>query len=412
VRLEKWEHWDTFLFAKTERRTQMSRNQSTATKSLTANDVYELTSNVLQEYFELDMSHSEYEASDIWDVVVTAAVQQTTVETACGLLERAPSANTVRNAVKALLMDDEQLAQLEVMVNEMLVARLPKNLLKRARACAVDFTDLPYHGQHEADDDHIRRGRAKSGTTHFHSFTSLCVVKANRRYTLALSLHRRSDTALDALKRVLDTARAAGLRIRRLMLDREFDNNAVVGYLLEQPFPTIMPLMIRGKKGGARCVLQGRKSHTTSYTRRSKQYGTCVLPITVVCRYKKGRFGDHGLQRFAYVTLGSLKMTPHQVADEYRRRFGIETSYRLMNTMRARTTSTSAAWRLFLVALALLLLNLWACVKWQHLFIPKPGPRQVLHHLLPLARWRMWLWEIIKQRQGFSLEIIVPSAAA
>ena len=92
----------------------MSRNQSTATKRLTANDVYELTSNVLQEYFELDMSHSEYEASDIWDVLVTAAVQQTTVETACGLLEKAPSPNTVRNAVKALLMDDEQLAQLEV----------------------------------------------------------------------------------------------------------------------------------------------------------------------------------------------------------------------------------------------------------------------------------------------------------
>jgi hypothetical protein len=411
VRLEKRGHWDTFLFAKTERRTQMSRNQSTATKRLTANDVYELTSNVLQEYFELDMSHSEYEASDIWDVLVTAAVQQTTVETACGLLEKVPSPNTVRNAVKALLMDDARLAELENTVNAMLVARLPKGLLKRVRPCAVDFTDLPYHGQHEANDEHIRRGRAKSGTTHFHSFTSLCVVKANRRYTLALSLHRRSDTALDALKRVLDTGHAAGLRIRRLMLDREFDNNAVVGYLLEQPFPTIMPLMIRGKKGGARRVLQGRKSHNTSYTRRSKQYGTYVLPITVVCRYKKGRFGDHGLQRFAYVTLGSLKMTPHQVADEYRRRFGIETSYRLMNTMRARTTATSAAWRLFLVALALLLLNLWTYVKWQHLFIPKPGPRQVLHHLLPLARWRMWLWEIIKQRQRFSLEIIVPTAA-
>jgi hypothetical protein len=63
----------------------MTRNESTPTKRLTANDVYELTSEVLQEYFELDMSSSEYEANDIWDVLVTAAVQQTTVETACGL---------------------------------------------------------------------------------------------------------------------------------------------------------------------------------------------------------------------------------------------------------------------------------------------------------------------------------------
>jgi len=389
----------------------MPCNQSTTTNRLTANDVYELTSTVLQEYFELDMSDSGYEASEIWDVLVTAAVQQTTVETASGLLENTPSANTVRNAVKKLLMDDESLTELEARVNKMLVARLPKNLLKRARPCAVDFTDIPYHGRHEADDETVRRGRAKSGTTHFHSFTTLCVVKANRRYTLALSLHRRSDTALAALQRVLDTAHAVGLRIRRLMLDREFDNNAIVGYLLDQPFPTIMPLMIRGKKGGARRVLTGRKSHTTTYTRHSTKYGTHVLPITVVCRYKKGRFGDHGLQHFAYVTLGHLEMTPHQVADEYRRRFGIETSYRLMNTMRARTTSTSAAWRLFLVALALLLLNLWSYIKWQFLFIPQPGPRQVLHHLFPLARWRMWLWEMIKQRHGFSLEIIVPPPA-
>jgi hypothetical protein len=409
--LEKWGHWDTFLFAKTERKPQMCRNQSTPTNRVTANDVYELTNNVLQEYFELDMRHSDYEASAIWDVLVTAAVQQTTVETACGLLESAPSPNTVRNAVKMLLTDDNRLAELENTVNAMLVARLPKGLLKQARPCAVDFTALPYHGQHEADDEYVRRGRAKSGTTHFHSFTTLCVVKANRRYRLALSLHRRSDTALDALKRVLATARAAGLRIRRLLLDRAFDTNAVVGYLLEQPFPTIMPLMIRGKKGGARRVVQGRKSHTTTYTRPSKQYGTYELLITIVCRYKNGRVGDHGVQRFAYVTLGQLDMTPHQVADEYRRRFGIETSCRLMNTRHARTTSTSAAWRLFLVALALLWLNLWAFVKWQYLFIPKPGPRQVLHHLLPLARWRMWLWEVIKHRQGFSLEIIVPTTA-
>lgn len=389
----------------------MTHNQFTPPKRLTANEVYELTSEVLQEKFELDMSYSPYEASDIWDVLVAAAVQRTTVETACDLLENAPSANTVRNAVKALLLDDEQLVKLETMVNELLVARIPQSVLKRPRSCAVDFTDIPYHGQHDEDDEYVRRGRAKSGTTHFHSFTTLCVVQANRRYTFALSLHRRSDTALAALQRVVESAQAAGLRIRRLLLDREFENNSVVGYLLAQPFPTIMPLMIRGKKGGARRVLTGRKSYTTTYTRRSKKYGTRLLPVTVVCRYKKGRFGDHGVQRFAYVTLGQLKMSPHQIADEYRRRFGIETGYRLMNSVRARTTSTSAAWRLFLVALALLLLNLWAYVKWLHLFVVKPGPRQILHHLLPLARWRLWLWEMIKQRQGFSLEVIVPTSA-
>ena len=53
----------------------MTQNEFTTTTRLTANDVYDLTSAVLQEYFELDMSHSDYEASDIWDVLVAAAVR-------------------------------------------------------------------------------------------------------------------------------------------------------------------------------------------------------------------------------------------------------------------------------------------------------------------------------------------------
>jgi putative transposase len=103
-----------------------------------------------------------------------------------------------------------------------------------------------------------------------------------------------------------------------------------------------------------------------------------------------------------------LRLTARQIADEYRRRFGIETSYRLMNQVRARTTSRAPALRFFLVTLAFLLLNLWSYVKWQHVFIRKPGPRHILHHLLPLARWRLWLWEMVKQRLGFSLTISIP----
>jgi hypothetical protein len=38
-------------------------------------------------------------------------------------------------------------------------------------------------------------------------------------------LHRRSDKTLNALQHVLDTGRAAGLRLYRLMLDREFGTN-------------------------------------------------------------------------------------------------------------------------------------------------------------------------------------------
>jgi putative transposase len=381
------------------------------TKQVTAHEVHQLTSETLQEIFQLDMASSTYEVEDIWDVLVAAAVERVTIETACDLLEEAPSPNTVRTIVYELLGDDEALARLEERINELLVARLPENLLKRARPAAIDVTKIPYHGEHEEDDEFIRRSRAKHGTTHFHWYGTLYVLKEHKRYTLAITLVRRLDTMGDVTQRLVEWGKTVGLKPRRLYLDRGFDNNGVVAYLEQQAFPSIMALTIRGKEGGTRALLNGRRSYRTTYTRHSQKYGDQTFDVVVVCKYSKGRYGRQGAYHFAYLIIGHVKMDPQQVFEVYRRRFGIETSYRLMNTMRARTTSASVTLRLFYVALALLLLNLWSYVKWHFLYVPKRGPRQVLHHLLPLARWRLWLWEIVKQRLGFSLSISVPLPA-
>jgi putative transposase len=354
------------------------------------------------------MADRLYEAQDIWDVLVAAAVERVTIETACDLLEEAPSPNTVRSIVQEMLKDDTALEQLEKRVNELLVARLPKGLLKRARPAAIDVTEIPYHGRHDEDDEHIRRGRAKHGTTHFHCYGTLYVLKDNKRYTLAITLVRRSDKMEDVTKRLVERGKELGLKPRRLYLDRGFDNNGVVAYLKQQSFPSIIALTIRGKEGGTRALLTGRRSYQTTYSRSSIRYGEQTFEVMIVCKYSKGRYRRQGAYHFAYIMIGEDKMDPHQVFQVYRRRFGIETSYRLMNTMRARTTSDAVSLRLFYVALALLLLNLWCYVKWHFLFVPNRGPRQVIHSLLPLARWRLWLWEMIKQRLGFSLSVCVP----
>jgi putative transposase len=319
-------------------------------------------------------------------------------------LAGAPSANTVRTALKALLSEAGLLA-LEQRVNDLLVARLPAPLLKKALVCAVDYTDIPYHGQHDEADEGVRRGRAKAGTTHFHSFGTLTVLHRHKRYTVALTLFRKSDKAHHGLQRLLHRGQQLGVRIKRLYLDRGFDTNGVVALLKRQAFPSIIALSIRGKTGGTRALCVGRKSYQTTYERRSRTYDDECFTVWIVCKYSKGRYRRHRIGYFAYIVIGDLTMPPHQIYEEYRKRFGIESTYRLMNTMRARTSSRSVALRLFFVALALLLLNLWAAVKWTYLYKRQPGPRQVVHHLLPLARWRLWLWEVIKQRLGFALEL-------
>jgi hypothetical protein len=376
-------------------------------KRLSAQEVHQLTQETLQAHFQLEREGCAYGPENIWDVLLAAAVERTTVETICDEME-GPSANTVRNALKGILPDDEGVVGLEASLNEMLVDRLPKQLWAKRLPCASDLVYIPYHGEHEEEDEAIRRGQAKSGTTHFHCYATLYAVKNNKRYTLALTFVRRSDGVLDVLQRLLIRVKQLEVRIKRLFLDRGFDNNAVIGYLSEQPFPTIIALTIRGKQGGTRALLKGRKSYVTTYTRRSTKYPTETFTVHVACKYGKGRYKRCGLYRFAYIVIGELKMQPLQVYHEYRRRFGIETSYRLMNLVRVRTTSKSPMLRLFYVGLALTMLNLWVFIKWTYVSRPRRGGRLVLHHLFSLARWRWWLWEVVKQRLGFNMEILVP----
>ena len=53
------------------------------------------------------------------------------------------------------------------------------------------------------------------------------------------------------------------------------------------------------------------------------------------------------------------------VRECYRRRFRIESSYRLMEAARARTSSRNEAWRLWYVLVAALLINLWLHLRRQ-----------------------------------------------
>ena len=103
--------------------------EDTTKREIRAVEVHTLVQEVLAEHFELDMEESAYEASDIFDVLIAAAVEQITIEMSCELLENAPSANTVRSWVREMLSDEKELTKLEAKVNQMLVSRFPGKVL-------------------------------------------------------------------------------------------------------------------------------------------------------------------------------------------------------------------------------------------------------------------------------------------
>jgi IS4 transposase len=76
-----------------------------------------------------------------------------------------------------------------------------------------------------------------------------------------------------------------------------------------------------------------------------------------------------------------------RVRQRYGRRFGIESGYRLMEKVQARTTSPNPALRFLLMGVALLIVTMWIYLHWLFLRLPGRGPRRV-------ARWRFRLGRI------------------
>ena len=84
----------------------------------------------------------------------------------------------------------------------------------------------------------------------------------------------------------------------------------------------------------------------------------------------------------------------------YRLRFGIESSYRLLEQVRVRTTSPNEALRFFCIGLALLLGSMWIALHWKHLQVRGSGPRRVAREHFPLERMTNFLRRAVEAIYG------------
>ncbi len=390
----------------------MHQSQHQNTIELTSGQVRTMTVETLMEHFNLVIEGYKVRTEDIWNIVVAASAQGQAIESAANQLEEAPDPSTVRLYLRTQLIDVTTLQALEAACNAALVAQLPPRIRGGRHKVAIDLTFVPYHGQAAKDPNEIRRGRAKSGTTHFHCYATAYVIKKNKRITLAFTYVQADDTLIGVLERLLSRLKGLDVHLKRLYLDKQFYCVSVIKYF-QTRHPTlevIIPVIIRGKQGGTRALLRGRKSYRTAYTMRSAKYGEATFDVGVVRKYSKGRYGRHGVEWFAYVLLGPVRSPLHQIYQEYRLRFGIESTYRLMNQVRARTSSRSPGLRLLYVGVALTLVNIWVYLKWAFLGRPRRGGREVRAELFPLSMFKQFLLEALKDIYGAVRSVSLPRA--
>jgi len=378
--------------------------------TLSARRVQEHVVGLLERFLRLPDYSARCTAATVWVVLAAAAAKLTSIFAICQHLAHSPSDETLRQALLATL---PEYAELQRRVNRALQGDLPKALRRRRQRLAIDLTLIPYHGLPFAKVQEIYRGQAKSGTSHFHAYASLYVVCHGQRFTVALTPVEQGEKMAAVVKRLLALARKAGVRPRLLLLDRGFYSVEVIRYLQAARVPFLMPAVAHGgqaKKGnpatGIRAFQLLKRGGWGQHTLRNAAKHTATVSICVYAGNYRGQWKRHGRFAWVYAYWGFQPGAPRWVADTYRQRFGIETSYRQMNQARIRTSTRQPRLRFLFVALALLLRNVWVWLHWEVLSSPRRGQRRLnpercrLEHLLTV------LLHVAESLLGFDDDLI------
>jgi putative transposase len=360
---------------------------------LDAADVHRHALDLLQRHLPLRPPGRKTSAPVLWALLLTAAARRTSLSAACRRLRGAPSDEAARTALRATLPDRAALLD---RLNGALTEPLPRALRRRPQLVAADLLLVPYHGRSHRRAAEIYRAKSRAGTGHFHAYATAVVVARGLRFTLALEAVDGRESMEAVLIRLLDRVAAAGVTIRCLLLDSGFYEVGVIAVLQGRGVPFLMPAVRRGRRpghpkgpSGTRRFDAWRRSGWSEHTLREHGHGRRQVTVAICVKRLRRRDGrGHEVLIYACWHLSGARVD--WVRRTYRKRFGIEASYRQLHQGRARTSTRHPGVRLLYVGLGLVLRNVWAWLHWEVLSSPRRGGRRLHPERLRLAE--LWDW--------------------
>ncbi len=325
----------------------------------------------------------------IFQSLVGMAVSHQSIHSISHSLTFAPCETSLRYHLNKL-----NISELERMNSQILTHNV-QQVLKEGHLYqfAIDFTHDPYYGEiADENQDYIIPNRLKKSTTEFYSYITLYVITKDRQLTLAVFPVRQGLSKVHYLAQCLDVISELGLHIEVLCLDREFYAKKVISFLQGAHVPFIMP--VRRHSHRMKSLLEGTKSRFGTYIMKNKP-SDLELNIAIVVKYFKGKGGKHGSKNLGYVFHG-LSWSAGQIHETYRSRFSIESSYRMRNQVKPKTSSRNPLLRYLFTLISFLLKNIWVVLLWRYFSPVKRGPRTIDRRALRFDVFCLFVWEYIK----------------
>lgn len=240
-------------------------------------------------------------------------------------------------------------------------------LFTRPVDVAIDIHDWLFYGDEETD--YVLNTKRQKGTNRAFRFGTICVVVGGLRFCLDWRILPANDwrSKRQLVRSLIDAAREQ-IDIKHAYIDRGFYQAGVVKALnaLDVDFLVRAP----AHAGPDDRTVDGSAVIDHNYEVRQRDRPYHKAPVTYVAVPVDDK--DEDENEFCFVTnMDVTEETATAYAVAFRRRWGIETSYRKVTEFLPKTASPTFSVRLFYFSVASVLYNLWVLAN---LFINPERP--------------------------------------
>lgn len=267
-----------------------------------------------------------------------------------------------------MLRYDEWYSRLKGVNDAVLSVAENLGLLREPVVCAIDYTKVPYYGEFNR---YVTRSKHERGTNHFYEYATISIVQDGLRLCVYSRPVTLLDTKCEVVRDLVEEARKRGVRIKIVLLDRAFFTVECINLLKELGLRFIMPCVCNERVKGAVNSFGGKEGRIP-FSIHDGSKNEAVFTMVVHWSREKGKYIP-----FATNVEGrSVRRLVRTIPKQYRRRWGIETSFRKVKEVFPMTTSPLPAIRLAYFKAAMILYNLWQLVNMILLLNTKPEGRR------------------------------------
>lgn len=277
---------------------------------------------------------------------------------------KAPDSDTLLLRLKQIHRQTAQ-GMLKTLNHQILQKAKQKGAFSKKVILAIDLTFIPYYGKITR---WVNGGQRKKGTSYFHVWATLRVVSPGRRFTIKAVPIKRGclDAASMAktLNELLEEARRLNIRVELVLLDKGFCWREVIAQLKSSGYKFLVAAKRDKDVKGAILDYFRTGSHPVRKWSKGKGDGKVAFNLTIHRFKKRRRKRVHNILELygAFATNLGVKEALRvweSLPDFYRKRWGIETGYRVDGGFRAMTTSKDEKLRFIYYQYMVFLENLW-----------------------------------------------------